>query len=347
MAMGISMKEGNTYKKRLKGWMNPAKERLWSKAAQLEETLNIIDKTKLSHLQIEILQKCREDIENAKACIENKWWQAYHPHLAWEFMHRVDEHLILLIPDDDLYSRAIDVKTHFDLNIKEGKVRKEWIGEEGGGKGILVHAIEEIKNNKDMERNRGVVKEALRILNAQMDRTFWVLSMNTLTSVMSGILLGVVMYIFWISCYTTDLGKLGTGSPGSHFVPIAILGLMGAYLSNLLTKEDFLFIRGGPFWRYLIHHLITKPILGAFAAAFIYLIEKSKIIFSIEQQTTGKAAQQIITLNINSDLGYAYTLLAIISGFAADKILRDMIDRVLKKLEAKAEKSKETPKNTK
>jgi hypothetical protein len=37
-------------------------------------------------------------------------------------------------------------------------------------------------------------------------------------------------------------------------------------------------------------------------------------------------------------------VLAIFSGFAADKILRDMIDGVLKKLEQKAEKTKESEK---
>ncbi len=37
-------------------------------------------------------------------------------------------------------------------------------------------------------------------------------------------------------------------------------------------------------------------------------------------------------------------MLAIISGFAADKVLRNTIDNVLKKLEQKAEKTKDTAK---
>jgi len=42
--------------------------------------------------------------------------------------------------------------------------------------------------------------------------------------------------------------------------------------------------------------------------------------------------------------GYVYAVLAIVSGFAADKILRSMIDGVLRRLEQKAEKTKDTEK---
>jgi len=39
-----------------------------------------------------------------------------------------------------------------------------------------------------------------------------------------------------------------------------------------------------------------------------------------------------------------YAVLAIVSGFAADKVLRNMIDTVLKRLEQKAEKTKDAEK---
>jgi hypothetical protein len=43
-------------------------------------------------------------------------------------------------------------------------------------------------------------------------------------------------------------------------------------------------------------------------------------------------------------VGYVYMVLAIVSGFAADKLLRDMFDSVLRKLEQKAEKTKDSEK---
>jgi len=114
---------------------------------------------------------------------------------------------------------------------------------------------------------------------------------------------------------------------------IALLGCIGALLSNLLTKENFLYVRGGPFWRYLLHNLMARPILGAFAAIFILWIEKSKWIFSISLAATekmtsaGQAAvvaassnvqPAIITINVNeASLPFAYVIISVISGFAA------------------------------
>jgi hypothetical protein len=51
-----------------------------------------------------------------------------------------------------------------------------------------------------------------------------------------------------------------------------------------LTKQNFLYVRGGPFWRYFLHNLFSKPVMSAFAAVFIYVLEKSKLIFSINIQ---------------------------------------------------------------
>ncbi|MEW6103624.1 MAG: hypothetical protein AB1630_07430 [bacterium] len=93
---------------------------------------------------------------------------------------------------------------------------------------------------------------------------------------------------------------------------------------------------------FFIYHLFIKPILGAFAAVFIFVLEKSELIFSINpiQNTLGN----IITINVPPDSeGYVYAILAVSSGFAGDKILRSTIGKVLERLEDKAEKNKETP----
>lgn len=74
-----------------------------------------------------------------------------HPHLIWNLLHRVDEHMILLMPQDELYARAIDVKTAFDLTITEKKVREDVLGE----KGKLTSAIKDIKESgQNMERSQ-------------------------------------------------------------------------------------------------------------------------------------------------------------------------------------------------
>ena len=333
-------------------WMNPATERLQSKVTNLDEMLEGFRAQKLNHEQRHITQICKTYLEKARGFTDRPLLSTKfpflgrkHPHLVWELLHRVDEYFILLIKDEELYSRAIDVKASFSLNIKEEKIREEWIGEKGKFTGIL----EQIKKKENMNQNRYVVRDALKLVNEQMDRSFWQLSMNTLTSVLSGTILGALMLLAWKFHPPGALDSLGKTGLGTSFVTLLVLGLMGAYLSNVMTKENFLYVRGGPFWRYLLHNLLSKPLMSAFAAVFIYILEKSKLIFSINPipntQVTSKAASQIITFNVMPEsVGYVYAVVAIVSAFAADKILRNMIDSVLKRLEQKAEKTKDTEK---
>jgi hypothetical protein len=359
----------NNNKKEFGSWINPAEEDLWARMIELNDRLRELEKGPLmSDVQKEILQKCIEKLEEAKAAIKSTWGgRGLLPILKknyrifWSLVHRVDEDILLLVPQDGLLGNAIDIKAFFDMNIKEEKIRAEWLGS-AEKKGKLQESIEKLEVGKDFDQVRCILRGALRIANDQMDQTFWALSLNALVSLLSCTLLGLLMVIFWFFCYKNTSECLAMGSIRDGLITIALLGLMGAYVSNVMTKEDFLFIRG-PFWRYLLHHIFSKPILSAFAAVFIFLLEKSKLIFSIGpvgDLTAGAAAGagagaapaatalQIITLNVQKGTeGYVYAILALVSGFAAEKILRGMIDKVLKRLEDKAEKTKETKEEAK
>ncbi len=336
-------------------FMNPATERLLSKLTDLEETLKLLKEQHRDdeHAKI-IIDTCETYLNKARDYLGQRGWGwscpfsgRKHPHLVWELLHRVDECFILLLKKEELVSRAITLKTSFDLNIKEEKVRKEWVGEEGK-EGRFKKIIDELEKGENLEANTIVLRDALKIVNEQMDRTFWQLSMNTLTSVWSGTFLAVLMAIAWYANPWGLICLLKGQNLCENYLILIILGLMGAYLSNLITKEDFLYVRGGPFWRYFLHNLFAKPVTSAFAAVFIFFIEKSRLIFSISPQengTEGSKVSEIITFNVSPDsTGYVYAVLAIASGFAAEKILRSTIDGVLKKLEQKAEKSKDTEK---
>ena len=110
---------GNNDKK-LNWWINPAEEDLWAKRIDLMETLDVIGKRGgLDGVQEEILEKCRERLENAKAALEPKLPFGKKHKIFWSLVHRVDEDIILLIPDEEVLSKAIDIKTFFGLSIKE------------------------------------------------------------------------------------------------------------------------------------------------------------------------------------------------------------------------------------
>lgn len=329
--------------------LNPATEKLFSKLTDLEETLEGIEGHTLTPEQKHAVKICRTYLLKAREFIERPFWilkfpfvQSRHPHLVWELLHRVDEYILLLSRKEEMPSKAIDIRNSFDLNIAEDKLREKWLGD----KGKLNTVIGNFDKDKDQMEDRYVLKDALRLINERMDRTFWQLSANTLTTVYSGVLLGLLILLAWKFSGTDSFKPLADGCLSQSFTTLFILGLMGAYLSNLITKDDFLYIRGGPYWRYFFLHLFSKPVLSGFAAIFIFILAQSKLIFAIGPASeAAKPTSQIININVSAGAeGYAFAILAVISGFAADKVLRNMIDAVLKKLEQKAEKTKDTGK---
>jgi len=329
-------------------WISPSTERLISKITYLEEALGGIPEARKLE-QARLLESCENYLGKARGYLNRRslgpkfpFFRSKHPHLVWEFLHRVDENLILVMNSDELPSRAIEVKTSFDLTITEPKIRDEWIGP----KGKLVTILEGVQAGKPLDdTHRPVIRDALRLVNEQTDRSFWQLSMNTLTSVWSAALLGLVM-VAWILLFSDGCDLLAKRILSGRTLTFLMgLGIMGAYLSNLLTKENFLYVRGAPFGRYWLHNLFAKPLMSGFAAVFVYLIERSHLVFAIQQanNTAADTAGPLLIINVGSaNVGFVYAAMAIVSGFAADKLLKDMIDSVLKRMEQEAEKTKDS-----
>ncbi len=317
--------------------ITPPIEKLLEKIVGLEEQIARYDPGKLNDRQKHVLKTCEDYLKVAKELLKARG--PSHPHLVWNLLHRVDEQVILLMEEHELSARVIDVKAAFDLTIKEEAVRKEWLGD----KGKLTEAFNDITGGgKNIEKSRYMVKEALQYLDDFVDYGFWKLSMNILMSVSSALLLAIFMLLYIVFYHRHFKELLDV----SNLMPFAVLGLMGAYLSNLLTKEDFLFVWGGPFFRYLFYNLMARPVIGAFSAVFFFLVEQSKLIFSINRIAEGKPISvqpTVININVNANvIEYVYIVFAVAVGFAGEKALRGMMDKVLKRLEEKAEKTKET-----
>lgn len=342
----------------LKKYINPSEGELWAKIHWLHDRLANLDVGQNEHQQ-KIHRTCQENLALAESLLKPSWrkflWlplRNKNHTLVWELLHRIDEDLILLIPEDELYFTAMDVKTAFDMNVKEDKVRGEWLGRPGQN-GNLTNAVTKLAEPGNTQiiltdgQIRYIIKGALHKINEQMDREFWKLNLNTLMSVLSGLCLAITVAIYIImlkSRFTNEIMYLG--GPYSCFlqdvISVGLLGIMGCYLSNTMTSEGFIFVYG-PYYRYLLHPIMAKPVMSAFVAVFIYLVEKSHLIFSIGKVPQDKTMDDgFIILNVGDDhTGYVYAVLAVVSGFSADKMFRSMIDRVLARLEAKADKDKE------
>ncbi len=312
----------------------PARHRLRIKYQYLEDAVSAAEsQAGAEHKQL--ISTCRRNLAMAKSLLD-KWIP--RANAAWSYLHRVDEDLLLQMPTEQLKSRAIDIKCSVELNITVSSIREAWIGDHGK----LRQAIEKLNNEEKppLSEIRHAFRDALRTVNEQIDRGFWALTMNTRIAAASGILLGLAMLacLFlprWGICWFNSLaGSLGL---------IMVLGLSGSYLSNLLTQSNLLLIRGGAFWIFVLYHLVVRPILGSFAAIFIYFLEKANLLFAIVAPANETVSLLLSTNAKDRKATYVYLILAVASGFAAEKLLRSMMDRILNKLEEKAEKTKQNP----
>jgi hypothetical protein len=321
--------------------INPAREVIWAKIVELEDALD-----GLPHATDAQLAACRESVAYAKACCARRFG---HSHLAWRFLHRVDADLLLLLPDDQILARAVDLKSSFDFSVSEPTLRTEWLGD-ASRKGRLTDVVEQLESAMGDQVThlpaRHALREAAVIVNDLVDRGFWRLSMNVLTTLYSAILLVGVMVllaVLWAFsvvpplAVSSEAASLSFGSePARDMLLMALVGVMGTYLSNLLATKDFLFVPGGPFLRFLLHPLLTLPVLGAFSATVVYAVVHSGLLISIGTTSPGGAVAFTAT---HATEGYVYAVVALVSGFAADRVLGNIINSVLRRLEQKAEKT--------
>lgn len=316
-------------------WFTPAKESLLFKRTGLEQQVLSLEDGNPTPQDLVVLKRCRETLAQVAAL--DAGWRPSHPHLAWRLLHRAARELLLVLPGPELLAAAQRVRDAFDLNVTEAKVREAWLGD-GAGTGLLTKAVAQLRADPADAEARHLLRQAAAVVDDQVDGDFWNLSMNTLTGVLSGVALGLAMVAFAALGYAASLPSLGGGAlDGSRAAQLSLLGLMGGYLSNALTREGFLYLRGGPFWRYFALHLAARPVLSAFAAVALAILVKAELVVAFNA-AAGRAG--VVSIQVGEPVGYAYAGLAIAAGFAADKLLRDMLGRVLARLEQKAEKTK-------
>ena len=163
-------------------WMSPSTERLQSKITSLEVSLKEFEARQLTDEQKRVAGICKVYLGKARDFLDRPafaptppFLSRKHPHLVWELLHRVDEQFILLLTPEEFAGKAVEVKTAFDMNITEEKSRADWIGP----KGRLIAVIDRLHKGDALPADRAAVREALQLVNEQMDRSFWQLSANT------------------------------------------------------------------------------------------------------------------------------------------------------------------------
>jgi hypothetical protein len=358
-----------------------AMQMLWSK---LEATASLHQLCRQQQGLFEeaqvILALCAEKLEMARRCIDRKWLRSSFA--FWPIIHEVDSLLLLVMPASMLLPEALEIQHRFEQKVKDPLQRRLWLGEPGKS-GPLVQAVRSLGGRSEaLDANlsvqslsqeqlrycRHVLRGALDLVNTQADKGFWQLSVNVTIQILSTLLL----LAFSAAAFALPAALVTAWR--DMLVPWALMffslaGAAGAIVSNMLSRQRCI-VTAGATIRYFIYYLLVKPVIGAFAALLLVLLEQSRILLAVvvaprasvpaaaadmpvtvpylpgvaplsapaATPTVAPATDAPITalvqLVVDSESAafFALAALAVAVGFSADRMLSSMMDRVLSRL---------------
>ncbi len=278
----------------------------------------------------EIFRECHAKLRLARECLDRPIRRTW---AFWELIHRVDELLLLVTPDEMLAAEATDVCARFDQKIKDPALRKAWMGadDRSGPLPAMIRRLPVVTSpgtdatstpqrgpppadgRRVPSEDRYALREALKLVNEQGDTNFWRLGSNVSVQLLSALLLVLLAIAFWYAqSHARDrvIDKV---------ISVAIFGTGGALVSNMISTKP-LIVSIGATSRYFAYALFVKPVIGAFAAGFVYLLELSDF------------------LKLPGGNEHLRLVVALAAGFAGEWLLRPMMDKVLRTLSAKGDK---------
>ncbi|WP_224250127.1 hypothetical protein [Hyalangium gracile] len=331
-----------------------ATQQLWNKLGRVAETL-LLCANQIEHpttREVSILEQCCHMLELARAHIDR---MVKRPFTFWELIHQVDGQLLVVMPAHLLATKGLEVVEQFDRKVKDPIQRRIWLGT-NAAPGPLLEALQVFKQMLSpraghgtpstveaprLERCRSVLQGALRLLNEQVDMTFWQLSINVSIQILSAmVLLGAFVASLILSLVLEErLWPLGyLDFPPAQMIPFLLFGIGGAVLSNMLSKERFV-IATGATARYYVYYLVVKPLIGAFAALFIILLERSQILFSVTVSASDTQSGVQFVVPTPEAAFFARAVLSVVAGFSAERLLSSIMDELIKKLLKQSEKA--------
>lgn len=326
--------------------------RLENDAAQLVMSANRPDLTGEDQF---VLEQCRQKLELARDCLDRA---LKRPFAFWELIHDVDALLLLVLPEQMLATRALEVMQLFDQKVSNPRLRELWLGTDPQP-GPLREVVELLRRDltptdamalaqpltaEQLSRSRHVLRGALSIVNEHFDKGFWQLSLNVSIQILSAVLLlGLLVATILLFEYRWFHLEI---LEARDICPYIVSGMAGAILSNMLSRERFL-VATGATARYFVYYLFVKPLIGGFAALLLIFLERAGLLISVvvSQKGSVQTAESIVLIVVASQPAafFARTALSLASGFSADRMLSTMMDTVLGKLLKESEKGVLSP----
>jgi hypothetical protein len=327
-----------------------ATQLLWDNLRERKANLESV-RASLGNCEDPNVKLCEWYLERAQDEIDRF---AKRPFSFWSLIHRFDELLLRAMPEPMLAACALDILANFERKITDPETRKTWLGENGGP---LYQAVRRLTSNggatrpagtpdhseDQVRRDREVLASALHVVNDQTDIGFWHLATNSSIQDVSAVMLIVVaVLMFWLARQFFR-NTIPQGDLLLRPDVIMLFGAAGAVVSNMFRRDPFV-SSIGPSMRYVVFAVFAKPIVGAFTALFVALLEQSQLVFQIVTDSSSNAAQPPSHAAIRIFVGspaaaeFARVVMAIVAGISGERLLRSMVGKVQGRLFEAAEK---------
>lgn len=342
--------------------MNASVQNLFAEYVDASDQLELLDKQIKDVDKKLIVDHCRPKVEALKEAIDHRKIVA-----AWRLLHRVQEELLLLVEPAQLRAEAQRVSQTIQLSALSETLKKEWMAR-------LDEAMKKIENNGANEemKARQLIKMAANVINDFTDDQFWdIWARRWMSFIYSGMIM-VLMPAMMFALYFYAKAP----SFAATYALLLMLGAIGGYASGIWGSGEEYFAKGY-FWTYTCYYGLARPVSGILAALVMFWMLQVQLYIKVDPPISAvqvaapmaatPAAQPVsrgtntteakppspaaeptlITIKTpGKDVSvYAYMLLLLVAGFAGDKLLKSLTDKVMKKLFAEAEKTKDAGKS--
>jgi hypothetical protein len=323
-----------------------------------------------------VLKQCEERLEVARRCLDKptrRWSFSF-----WEVIHEVDGLLLLVLPRHMLLPKALEIQQQFERRVTDAAQGRLWLGA-NRMEGPLPQCVLMLSMDRPVGASaalpplfpgqlaycRHVLRGALGVINEQVDKTFWQLSINVSIQILSTTLLLALFFVAFQGFSPSLVHEWPAGVVPMGMLVLSLAGAAGAILSNMLSKQRFV-VATGATSRYFAYHLLVKPVIGGFAALMLLFLEQSQLLLSVvirpEEETPTQAEAPappapdednrppeppgddnnpaVLHIHVSSREAAFFTMaaLAVVAGYSADRLLSSVMDSVLGRLLRQSEK---------
>lgn len=300
-----------------------------------------------------ILEQCKQRLEVARRCLDRQFWR--WSFAFWQIIHEVDGLLLLVMPQHMLLPHALEIQQQFERRVTDSAQKTLWLGAERTS-GPVPQCIRLLRGEapapsdpdaslseaERLARCRHVLRGAQGVINDRVDKTFWQLSINVSIQVLSTLLLITLSLLALLGFNRSLVADWPDTLVPQGLLLLSLMGAAGAVVSNMLSKERFI-VATGATSRFFAYHLLVKPVIGAFAALTLLLVEQSNLLLAVVPRGPANDAgnnSALLNIVVKDWRAVFFTLaaLAVVAGYFADRFLSSIMNNVLSRLLGQSEK---------